>query len=457
MGKGGYTRRFLVFILPVREGFRLPLPETRTEYQAIKNKRPLVFFSPIANVENERGLLAPLNEIVGMAIWKVHTNTLIRKIQILLKDSGKSEHEKFIETCQMIDKARKDKTLSDPLCDTFCKLFEKEILNFFCQEIKKIINKNKSEWLTCLENIYRWLIEPRIKPSPLRDLLIDLKKVAQDCAEKNRWPVPSGVKQLNDLLNHLDWIEDENLPKILSDCRKVIAERLKFSYLTRDPFTFFLYRNFYPILSSAKGATFDVICREISGASEFALEKRKKTRNTLTNLHVWLLELKNDISVEDLNKKGKTLGIFPNKPPDGVYRLRIILNKLPINLPATDESQVLLIKIFFQISEILFEKVVFSKMRSFRDPEVKALYQRLHAQIQRLCAVLSEPDKEVFCAIHQTDESEEETLLRLAVPKGYSILSNPEKMGDELEKVLKLFASAANEVVSHEQPSCAHC
>ena len=428
---------------------RLPFPEIALAQQKFQETSFMSF-----KREEEGGFVAPLNQIVNVAICKIHVNTLIRQIQSVLNDSEKNEHEKFVETCRLIDQSLKDKTLKDPLTDTFCQLFNKEVLEFFCQEIKKIIKKNKSELLLRLENLYKRLAGQMIQPSPLRDLLVDLKEVTQRCAEKNRWPVPTGIKQLNDLLSCLDWIEDEDLPKILRDCTSVVTERLKCSYLIRDPLTFFLYRNFYPILASVSGISFDVISREISGANEYALGKRKETSNVLSYLYLWFLELKNDLNAEYLNSKGKTLGFFANKPPDGVYRLRISLNNLPVNLPVADESQILLIRIFMQIKEILLEKAVFSKMRSFRDPEVKALYQRLHAQIQILYTALSESDKEVFRAVIKIEENSEETMARLAIPKGYAILSNPEKMGDELEKMLKLFEPVANEDTLQEQPSC---
>jgi hypothetical protein len=428
----------------------LPFPENALVQQKIQETS----FMPLNR--DESGFVEPLNQIVNVAISKIHVHTLIRQIQIVLKDAEKNEHEKFVETCYLIDKSVKNKTLKDPLCNTFCQLFNREILVFFCQEIKKVIKKNESELLTRLENLYKILTGQQIKPSPLRDLLVDLKEMAQRCAEKTYWPVPTGIKQLNDLLISLDWIEDEVLPKVLRACAKVIVERLQRPYLARDSFTFFLYRNFYPILSSVLGISFDVINRKISCASESALEKRKQTTNAFTHLYLWLLALKTDINAAYLDNKGKTLGIFANKPPDGVYRLRISLNKLPANLPIADESKILLIKIFMQIKEILLEKAVFSKLRSFRAPEVSAFYQRQHRQIQTLYSALSESDKEMFYVVNKIETDVEETMARLAIPKGYAILSDPEKISDALEKMLRLCEPAANKDVFSSQPGCSY-
>ncbi len=414
--------------------FRLPFSDTTF----LQQEQETSFTS--LNQEEECGFVEPLNRIVNVAISKVHVHTFIRQIQIVLNDSEKSEQEKFVETCQLIDKALKNKTLKDPLCSTFCQLFNKEVLDFFCQEIKKVFKQNKNELLTRLENLYKRLAGQMIKPSPLRDLLIDLKEMTRRYTEKTHWSVPTGIKQLNDLLSSLDWTEDEALPKILRDCTKIIARRLKCSYLTRDPFTFFLYRNFHPILSSVSRVSFEAINGKISCASASAIGKCRQVTQALTHLYLWFLALKSDINAAYLDNKGKTLGIFANKPPDGIYRLRMCLNKLSTHFSVDDESEILLIKIFMQIKEILLEKAVFSKMRSFRAPEISAFYQCRHSQIENIYNELSESDKEVFCAVNNIEADCKETKIRLAIPKGYAILSNPEKMSDALEKMRKLYS-----------------
>ncbi|MES2142436.1 MAG: hypothetical protein V4471_06125 [Pseudomonadota bacterium] len=392
-----------------------------------KSEEVSITFSRLPKVDSEDRLCASLNQIANLAIWKLHANKLIKQIQILLKDSRKDDCKKFVEICQVIDEVLNTNRLNDPLATDFCVLFKKEILDFIWQEIESTIKKSSTELQARLEELAKKFSGENLKPSPLRDLLNELKEVTERCARKNRWPVPTGVRKLLNLLGSLDWKKDEELPQLLSSCSQVIAERLKYSYLMRDELTYFLYRNFYFILTKVSGESFEIICEKINFFNELSLQKCTETNNVFTSLYLYLLEIKGKLNSEQWNNKGKTLGIFANKLPDGIYRLRMSFNKLPENLSMKDEDQIQLIKIFMQINEILFEKVASSATRDFRAVEVGEFYKDLYKQIQAIYNALSQQDREVFCVVYG-EANDKKARDILAIPKGYALLSNPENL-----------------------------
>lgn len=391
-------------------------------------------------------LCASLNRIADLAIWKLHANKLIKRIKPLLSESGKDDYEKFVLICQIVDEALSTNRLNNPLSAEFCRLFKKEILDFIWQEIKNTIKKSSRDLQARLEDIAKRFNGDNLKLSPLRDLLNELKDTAKRCAKRNRWPVPTGVKKLLNILSALDWKKDEELPQLLSSCIEVIAERRKYSYLMRDEFTYFLYRNFYCILIEVSGASFESICRKINFLNELALQKRKDTNDVFTSLYHFLLEIKERLSSEQWNDKGKILGIFANKLPDGIYHLRLIFNKLPTSLPTKDEDQIVLIKLFMQINKILFEKVVYSGARPFRTAEVDEFYKDLYKKVQAIYNALSPQDQEVFCVVYDEANGQDARSV-LAIPKRYAVLSNPEYLMRQFKLVSEL---------PNPNPGCSH-
>lgn len=390
-------------------------------------------------------LCASLNRIADLAIWKIHTNKLIKKIQVLL-NSDKDAYEKFISISPIVEEELSSNRLNNPLSAEFCRLFKKEILDFIWPEIKNTVKKNSTELQARLEDIAKRFTIDNLKASPLRDLLNELKDNSKRCAKRNRCPVPTGVKQLLNVLSSLDWKKDQELPQLLTSCIEIIAERLKYSYLMRDEFTYFLYRNFYSILKEVSGASFEIICRKINFLNKLALQKRKDTNEVFTSLYYFLLEIKETLSSEQWNDKGKILGIFSNKVPDGIYRLKLSFNKLPTSLPLKDEDQIVLIKIFMQINNILFEKVVYSGARPFRVAEVDEFYKDLYRKVQTIYNALSPQDREMFCSVH--DEANDlEAKSILAIPKGYALLSNPEYLMRQFKLVSEL---------PNPNPGCSH-
>ena len=364
----------------------------------------------------------------------------------MLKNPRKDDCKKFVEISQIIDQALNTNRFNDSLSTEFCRVFKKEILDFIWQEIKNTVKKSSTELQTRLEELAKKFNGEYLKSSPLRDLLNELKEVTERCARKNRWPVPTGVKQLINLLSSVDWKKDEELPQLLSRCSQVIAERVKYSYLVRDEFAYFLYRNFYSILTKVSGEAFESICEKINSLNELALQKCTETNNAFTCLYLFLVEIKEKLSSEQWNNKGKTLGIFANKLPNGIYRLRMSFNKFPASLPMNDVNQIQLIKVFMQINEILFEKVIASATRNFRAVQVGEFYKDLYRQIQTIYSAISLQDREMFCVVHGEVE-DKEAIDILAIPKGYALLSNP-------ENVLKLFELTTELVAFKSGCSC---
>ncbi|MES2998882.1 MAG: hypothetical protein V4700_06155 [Pseudomonadota bacterium] len=399
-------------------------------------------------------LLDALHQLVTVAVDKLKASQCIVQIQALLKDPGKEEHEKFIGICQLVDKYVKENAVKGQPSDNFYKLFKKEISDFFSQEIKNTLKKEESSLLARLENMRRWLNGEWIKPSPVRDLLNELKALVDRRAKENYcWsPIPTGVKQLSDLLKDLEWIEDEKLPHLLREANLIIQERLK-TFLYRD--TYLLYRNFHFILSEISELSFAGSCRVISNIKEFGLKKRKKTQDTFLSLYLSLVELKAHVNLVEFNKKGRILGIFSNKLPDGIHRLRMVLNTLPSHhLLVEDKSQIQLIKIFMQIREILAEKAIPSAMRA---QEIEEFYIILRDKINAIYEVISKEDSDVFCTVHKYQQkSDQETLSYLAILKECGVLADPEKILDKLEEIGKLFESTPYEASSSSQPSCSH-
>jgi hypothetical protein len=283
-----------------------------------------------------------------------------------------------------------------------------------------------------------------LKVSPLRDLLDELKVVTERCASKNRWSVPTGVEKLLKLLSGLNWKKDEELPQLLKKCHEVIAERVNgYWYLERDEFTYFLYKNFYPIFKKISEESFEAICEKINVLSDLAGRKYEEANQAFTHLYQCLLEIKGSANSEQWNNKGKTLGIFANKLPDGISCLRMSFNKFPVRLPLKDDDKLQLIKIFMQIKEILSKKVLYSKDRPFRAAEVAEFYEDLYSKIQTIYNVLSKDDKEIFCVVHGEENLERVSDI-LAIPKGYALLSHP-------GNILNLF-----EFSSEPKPGCSH-
>lgn len=420
---------------------------------------PVVTFSRLLNSDSE--VCQTLNQVVeqaiwkigyGQSIWRIRKQRLVNQINFFLKDPKEENFTKFLEVCLEIDRAVKLNDLSASVTDKFCNLIKTEALDFVWQEIKTRIRINSSEILIRFRRIAQWLNKENIKPSPLRDLLNELKNVALYCARKNQWPIPTGVNKILNLLRELAWKKDEELPQLLNDCHRVIIERLKYSYIVRDETTYFLYRNFNFILTRVSDNNFDIIVKKINSLNEFLLEKRKEETNVFINFHLFLLEVKGKVDMEHWNNKGKTLGIFSNKPPDGIWRLRRSFNKFPANLPFNNEDKIQIIKIFMQIKEILTEKKL-STERPFRDTAAKEFYRVLGEKIQAIYKPLSIEDSDLFCVVDLKEGNNKEIVDSLAIPQGYVILSNPENIHSVLDKIGELFEP---DKAIGSQPSCSN-
>jgi hypothetical protein len=419
------------------------VPLTEPVGSQTKNYQTFVNNPVSENIDMRTEFLQSLNQIMILAIGKVRTNKtikLINQIQDLLNDAQKSDEEKLILTCHIIEKSLNDSALRNELPENFFKLFKKEVLDFFYQEMAKTVKNNQNELINRFNVVNQWLSGQMIIPSPLRNLLDELRELAEKCA-KNTWLIPTGVAQLIELLSDLDWLEDGELLRVLQSCTHIIEERMKFAYLYRHTFTYFLYRNFYSVLSTiSKENSFEDINKKIIDVNSAQVEQQHNTTKAFKSLHLYLVELKTQVNQDFFNKKGKVLGIFANKIPNGIYRLRVSLEKLP-NLPRNCENQVQLIKVFMQIKDILFEKNLPPSTpgpSNFRDPDVETFYKDWHRQIQFIYNSLSFFDKEVFFAAVM-DKNDKDTLDNLVVPKGHAILLSPEKIYSALEKMQELF------------------
>jgi hypothetical protein len=419
------------------------------------------------NSQKDSEFLEPLNRILTIATEKIQASQFIEPMQILLRDSASGDNEKFLWICHLINQGYRSKAniksplranaLSSELAyHNFCKLFNREVLDFFSKEIKNILQEKHAEIMVRLENVYKWLDGQMVKPSPLRDLLSELKNITQCCAKKNRWPVPTGIKRLGSLLENLDWLEDEELPQLLKDCMQAIGERINYFYLYRDNFTYFLYRNFYLILSEVSANSFAEVAGKIACFRESAIASVEKSKDAFAKLYACLSQLKNYLSAPRFNTKGKTLGIFANKPPDGIHYLRMYLNQLPADATAArDEDQVRLIKIFMQIKAILAQKVNPAEKKIFRDAEVNALYENLHKQIECIYTALSVQDQEVFLVTGMELEKRDLDLTaNLAIPQGCALLWHGEKIYSplaEMENMLQTLLQSSNQQTHYSQ------
>lgn len=391
------------------------------------------------SAEENREFLESLDQLVLLATHKIQASKLLERMQRLLQDPEKNDEEKLLMICNVIDQGLKDSVFPEGLSDhNLCKLFKREFLDFVYGKIKGTLIENKAEIIACLENAYKWLDGQMIKPSRLRDLLNELKDAVQYCTKKNRWPVPTGVKRLSPLLENLDWLEDSELLMVLKECKQIIAKRISYFYLYRSHSTYFLYRNFYSILVNISEDSFVEANKSLCGLEQSVMRKQAATDQAFNGLYVYLSEFKSRVYSPHFDKKGRILGIFANKPPDGINRLRIRLQQLPPRTPTGKRGEIELIKLFMQLRDILYQKVVLSENIAFRDPEIRLLYSDLYTEIENIYSILQKEDEEIFFVVGMMAQKEASEILEtLAISSLSTVLVKPEKIHNQVASLLE--------------------
>jgi hypothetical protein len=260
--------------------------------------------------------------------------------------------------------------------------------------------------------------------SLLRERLLSLQYAVAYIARKNAWPVPTGIQMLARSLECVSEVSEDQLPEIFAHVKTIIADRIKLSYLKRDPLTYLFYqRTYYDWLEPlASAAEVEQLNKQLVILNGQWLRRCRATQDALVALYEFLLNIRHMAQSTVFQKAGHRFGFLGEKRPEGLERLQCYLQRLPERL--SGDQQILLLKQFMQLRRLFAEKCA-TKNRSFRESRVNLFYQAQHLAIQTIFNSLSEIDQYLLLAIDLDDNT---PLARDFLPTPLSLLVDPEKL-----------------------------